>query len=99
MSQLTSSLIASTGEGWITNETAAKVIATLLGELDIAIDVTEELKAAEKEKEEKQLDQTAMQNARLQQMMDANSQSDNGQGKTPDGEPVDDEENELDFIV
>jgi hypothetical protein len=55
--------------GWISKETAAEAFAKMLGELGIELNVLDELKQAEKEKDEAELDIVASDNGRLQKMI------------------------------
>jgi hypothetical protein len=69
INQLVMGLMSASDAGWISQETAATAFAKMLGELGIELNVTDELKQAEKEKTEGELDIVAARNGRLNQQM------------------------------
>ncbi len=69
INQLVMGLLAAADAGWISKETAATAFAKLVEELGIELNVQDELKQAEKEVEEDELDVAASDNGRLEKML------------------------------
>jgi hypothetical protein len=69
LSSLVQVLVTMQERGWLTEETAVKVLAKVFSELDIDIDPAEELKAAAKEKEQRMLDEEGQRKNALNAML------------------------------